>query len=34
MRNLICNKWTDSSNEEVIEIINPANKKFIDSIPN
>ena len=34
MRNLIGNKWTDSSNEEVIEIINPANKKFIDSIPN
>lgn len=34
MRNLIGNKWVDSSNEEVIEIINPANKKFIDSVPN
>ena len=33
MRNLIGNKWTDASNAKTIDVINPANKKFIDTIP-
>lgn len=33
MRNLIGNKWTDASNGKTIDVINPANKKFIDTIP-
>ncbi len=33
MRNLIGNKWLDSSNGKTIEVTNPANKKLIDTIP-
>ena len=33
MRNLIGNKWLDSSNGKTIEGRNPANKKLIDTIP-
>jgi len=34
VRNLIGNKWMDASNEKTIDVINPANKNFIDTIPN
>lgn len=34
MRNLIGNKWMDASNGKTIDVINPANKVLIDTIPN
>ena len=34
MRNLIGNKWMDASNGKTIDVINPANKILIDTIPN
>lgn len=33
MRNLIGNKWMDASNGKTIDVINPANKQFIDTVP-
>ena len=33
MRNLIGNKWMDASNGKTIDVINPSNKKFIDTVP-
>jgi len=33
MKNLIGNKWVDSSNMNVIEVNNPYNNEFIDTVP-
>lgn len=33
MRNLIGNKWRDAENGKTIDVLNPANKKLIDTVP-
>lgn len=33
MKNLVGNQWKESANGKTIEVINPANKKLIDTIP-
>ena len=34
MKNLIGNKWVDASDGGIIEVTNPANNEFIDTVPN
>lgn len=33
MRNLIGNKWRDAENGKTVDVLNPANKKLIDTVP-
>ena len=33
MRNLIGNKWRDAENGKTVDVLNPASKKLIDTVP-